>query len=162
MGFRPMRRVQQALAPEEAAEVLKHAKRGVLSMIGDDGWPYGVYMNPHYNEADGRIYFHGSKIGHKVESLKRDPRVSFTVIDDGVHEPTREPAWAWTFRSVIVFGRVEFVDDAETALAICRGLTRRFTADEKYVEDEIRKAGAAVQVFALVPEHITGKRVHEA
>lgn len=43
-----------------------------------------------------------------------------------------------------------------------RGLTRRFTKEEKYIEDEIRKSGAAVQVFALVPEHITGKRVHEA
>ena len=162
MKFRPMRRTKQALTREEAIDVMKNAKRGVLSMIGDGGWPYGVYMNPHYNEADGRIYFHGSKIGHKIESLKSDQRVSFTVIDDGVHESTREPAWAWTFRSVIVFGRVEFVNDPGKALAICRGLAHRFTKDEKYVEDEIRKAGAAVQVFALVPEQITGKRVHEA
>ena len=162
MDFRPMRRAPQALAQEEAIDVLKNAKRGVLSMIGDGGWPYGVYMNPHYNEADGRIYFHGSKIGHKIESLKKDPRVSFTVIDDGVHEADREPSWAWTFRSVIVFGRVEFVEDHEKALDVCRGLTRRFTKDEKYIEDEIRKSGAAVQIFALVPEHITGKRVHEA
>ena len=63
---------------------------------------------------------------------------------------------------MVVFGCVEFVEDREKALEICRGLTRRFTKDEKYIEDEIRKAGAAVQVFALVPEHITGKRVHEA
>lgn len=162
MDFRPMRRAQQALSQGEAIDVLKNAKRGVLSMIGDGGWPYGVYMNPHYNEVDGRIYFHGSKIGYKIESLKKDPRVSFTVIDDGVHEADRDPAWAWTFRSVVVFGRVEFVEDREKALEICRGLTRRFTKDEKYIEDEIRKSGAAVQVFALVPEHITGKRVHEA
>lgn len=162
MDFRPMRRAPQALTQEEALAVLKDAKRGVLSMIGDGGWPYGVYMNPHYHEADGRIYFHGAKIVHKVESLKRDPRASFTVIDEGVHEPGREPAWAWTFRSVIVFGRVEFIDDHEKALEICRALTRRFTKDEKYVEAEIHQAGAAVQVFALVPEHVTGKRVHEA
>ena len=161
-GFRPMRRAKQALSQEESLTVLKNVKRGVLSMIGDGGWPYGVYMNPYYNEADGRIYFHSSKIGHRVKSLKRDPRVSFTVIDDGIHETDREPAWAWTFRSVIVFGRVEFVEDREKALEICRDLMRRFTKDEPYIEDEIRKSGAAVQVFALVPEHITGKRVHEA
>ena len=34
--------------------------------------------------------------------------------------------------------------------------------DEKYIEDEIKNFGALVKVFALVPEHITGKRVHEA
>lgn len=162
MDFRPMRREKQALTPEEALAVLRNAKRGVLSMIGDGGWPYGVYLNPLYHEADGRLYFHGAKIGHKVESLKKDPRAAFTVIDEGAHEPGREPAWALTFRSVIVFGRVEFIDDHEKALEICRALTRRFTRDAKYLEDEIRRAGAAVQVFALVPEHLTGKRVHEA
>ena len=31
-----------------------------------------------------------------------------------------------------------------------------------FIEGEIKNFGAYVQVFALVPEHITGKRVHEA
>ena len=115
-----------------------------------------------YTEVTFKLEPLSSKIGHKVESLKRDPHVSFTVIDDGIHEMDREPAWAWTFRSVIVFGRVEFVEDHEKTLEICRALMRRFTNDEQYIEDGIRKSGAAVQVFALVPEHITGKRVHEA
>ena len=30
------------------------------------------------------------------------------------------------------------------------------------IEAEIRRAGARVLVFALVPEYVTGKRVHEA
>ena len=41
-------------------------------------------------------------------------------------------------------------------------LARRFYSDEADIEEEIRRAGARVLVFALVPEHITGKRVHEA
>lgn len=57
---------------------------------------------------------------------------------------------------------MEFVDDHEAALDICRKLCRRFPMDEAAIEEEIRKAGAAVLVFALVPEHVTGKRVHEA
>ena len=40
--FRPMRRIKQQLSEGEALEVLKNAKRGVLSVIGDDGWPYGI------------------------------------------------------------------------------------------------------------------------
>ena len=73
MKFREMRRAKQALSPEETLAVLKAAKRGVLSMIGDGGYPYGLYMDPYYNESDGRIYFHGSKVGHKVESLRKNP-----------------------------------------------------------------------------------------
>ena len=44
--FRPMRRIKQQLAEDEALEVLNSAKRGVLSVIGDDGWPYGIHLNP--------------------------------------------------------------------------------------------------------------------
>lgn len=159
MKFREMRRAKQALSPEETLEVLKAAKRGVLSMIGDGGYPYGLYMNPYYNESDGRIYFHGSKVGHKVELLRKNPLVSFTVIDDGVKDAG---GWAFTFRSVVVFGHVEFVDDPEAAIRICRDLARKYNPNDAEIEEEIRRSGAAVQIFALVSEHITGKRVHEA
>ena len=157
--FRPMRRIKQQLSDEEALEILVKAKRGVLSVIGDDGWPYGIWLNPHYRREDGRIYFHGAKEGHKIDALRRDARVSFTVIDDGVQD---EGGWAYTFRSVVVFGRIEFVEDPAFALERCRELARRFNPSEAEIEKEIQAAGARVQVLRLVPEHITGKRVHEA
>ncbi len=157
--FRPMRRFKQQLSDSEALEVLKQAKRGVLSVTGDDGWPYGVWLNPHFRETDGRIYFHGAKEGHKIDALRKDARASFTAIDEGVRD---EGGWAYTFRSVAVFGRIEFVEDHEFAIELCRELARRFNPSEADIENEIRMAGARVQVFCLVPEHITGKRVHEA
>ena len=157
--FRRMRRFKQQLSDEEALDVLEHAKRGVLSVIGDDGWPYSVWLNPHYRKADGRIYFHGAKEGHKIDALRRDNRVSFTVIDDGVRD---EGGWAYTFRSVVVFGRIEFVEDHELALELCRELARRFNPSEADIEKEIQMAGARLQMLCLIPEHITGKRIHEA
>ena len=155
--FRPMRRIKQQLTEEGVLEVLKNARRGVLSVIGDGGGAVGVYINPYYE--NGKIYFHGGKEGHKIDALHKDPRASFTAIDDGVKD---DGGWAYTFKSVVVFGRVEFVDDQTEAIEICRRLSRRFTQNEKYIEDEIKNFGALVKVFALVPEHITGKRVHEA
>ena len=156
--FRPMRRFKQQLSDEEVVEVLKYAKRGVLSVTGDDGWPYGIWLNPYYREADGRIYFHGAK-GHKIDALRKDCRASFTVIDDGVRD---DGGWAYTFRSVVVFGRVEFVEDHTFALELCRELARRFNPSKEDIEKEIQMAGARVQMLCLVPEHITGKRIHEA
>ena len=157
--FRPMRRIKQQLPDEEVLEVLKNAKRGVLSVVGDDGWPYGIWLNPHYREADGRIYFHGAKEGHKIDALRKDNRVTFTVIDEGIRD---DGGWAYTFRSVVVFGRIEFVEDHEFALELCRELARRFNPSEEDIEKEIQTAGSRVQVLCLVPEHITGKRIHEA
>ena len=154
--FRPMRRIKQQLSEEEALEVLKNAKRGVLSVIGDDGWPYGVYLNPHYE--NGKIYFHSARVGHKIDALRNDVRASFTIIDEGIKD---EGGWAYTFKSVVVFGKVEFVENQNEAIEICRRLARRFNPSEADIEDEIRRAASHVQVFALVPEHITCKRVHE-
>ena len=161
-SFRPMRRFKQQLPDEEALAVLRAAKRGVLSVAGDGGRPYGIPLNPYWDDETGCLYFHGAREGHKIDALRRDPRACFTVMDEGVHDGSRPPAWALTFRSVVVFGRVEFVENRDEVLEICRRLARRFNPDNADIEDEIRRAGPHVLVFALVPEHITGKRVHEA
>ena len=74
----------------------------------------------------------------------------------------RSGEWALNFRSVIVFGRTEIVTDHDKAIEISKKLSLKFTDDEKYIENEVKGFGQAVLVFALVPEHITGKSVKEA
>lgn len=40
--FRQMRRFKQALTSQECIEILKKEPRGVLSVIGENGYPYGA------------------------------------------------------------------------------------------------------------------------
>ncbi len=61
MLFRELTRKKQQLSNEECIELLKAEKRSVLSVIGDDGYPYGMPMNHFYDENDGCIYFHCGK-----------------------------------------------------------------------------------------------------
>ena len=68
--FRKMRRFKQQISNDECIEVLKNTKRGVLSLIGDDGYPYGIPIDHWYCEADGKIYFHGAKEGHKIDATR--------------------------------------------------------------------------------------------
>ena len=42
--FRKMRRFKQELNETECKKILKNEVRGVLSVIGDDGYPYGLPM----------------------------------------------------------------------------------------------------------------------
>ena len=157
--FREVARKKQALTRDECIALLKSEKRGVLSVIGDDGCPYGLPINHYYNEEDGRLYFHSGKAGHKIDALRKCSKASFCIIDGGSQ---KEGSWALDFRSVIVFGTVEFIDDYETAVEMSRRLSYKFTDDSEYIEDEITRFGAGVLVFALEPEHITGKRVKES
>ncbi len=157
--FRAMNRSKQQLPDADCAAILKSALRGVLAVNGDDGYPYALPINHYYCEEDGKLYFHSGSFGHKIDAMRRDARASFCVLDDGER---REGDWALTFRSVIVFGRIEIVEEREEIYRIARLLSHKFTQDEEYIEREIRSAGPRTLLFALVPEHISGKRVHEA
>jgi len=154
-----MMRTKQALTERECVALLREQTRGVLSVLGDDGYPYGMPMNHWYCPEDGRLYFHSGKKGHRSDALRRCGKVSYCVTDQGFR---REGEWALNVKSVIVFGRAEVVEDHQRALEVCRCLSRKFTDDEAYIDEEIRRAGAGVMVFALVPEHISGKLVNES
>ena len=156
--FRELQRKKQALTPEECAEVLKTARRGVLSVLGDDGYPYGIPLNHYYDEETGLLWFHSGKTGHKIDAMLRSDKVSYCVLDEGVKTPGE---WWLTFRSVVVFGRVRFTEDYGEAIEMSRRLSLLFTDDRDYIEREIEHSGPGVLFFSLAPEHISGKRVTE-
>ena len=74
--FREMRRFKQQISEEECIRILKEEPRGVLSMIGDDGYPYGIPISHFYSEEDGKIYFHGAKVGHKIDAITQPAQLS--------------------------------------------------------------------------------------
>ena len=77
--FRTMRRSPQALSHEEMIDLLKTETRGVMSVQGDDGYPYGYPINHYYDEETNKIYIHGATFGHRVSAVKKDPKVSYCV-----------------------------------------------------------------------------------
>ena len=79
-------------------------------MLGDDGYPYTIPLDFFYDEGDGKIYFHGAKEGHKLDAIEKCDKVSFCVMDSGFK---KEGDWALNITSVVVFGRLKKVEDAE-------------------------------------------------
>ena len=157
--FRKMRRWKQELEPQECIEVLKQEPRGVLSVVGDDGYPYGMPLDHWYCEADGNLYFHGAKEGHKIDAIRANDKVSYCVYDKGYRN---DGEWALNIRSVIVFGRMEEVTDPGKVKEICVNLCKKFTDDEAYLQHELEYSGPNVKCLVLKPEHMTGKLVNES
>ena len=89
--FRELVRKKQALSEEECIKILKEEPRGVLSVQGDDGYPYGTPLNHWYCEDNGRLYFHSGMSGHRIDALKKCDKVSFCVYDQGYR---KEGDWA--------------------------------------------------------------------
>ena len=157
--FRKMRRFNQQITDAECIEILKNTKRGVLSLLGEDGYPYGIPIDHWYCEEEGRIYFHGAKEGHKIDAIKACDKASYCVYDEGFR---KEGEWALNITSVITFGRIRLVEDEDTARKICTELVKKFTDDEDYLEKELQNAFPRVQCLELIPEHMTGKLVNES
>ena len=157
--FRKMRRFKQELSQQECSEVLKTQPRGVLSVLGDNGYPYGIPMDHWYDEATGKLCFHSAKSGHKLDAIRACDKVSFCVYDEGWR---REGEWSLNIRSVVVFGRLRIVDDPARVTEICTNLCRKFTDDAAYLEHELQTSLPNVLCLELTPEHITGKLVNES
>lgn len=157
--FRPMRRIKQQLSPKECISILKNEVRGVLSVLGDNEYPYGIPINFYYLENDNKIYFHGAKEGHKIDSIKKHDKVSFCVYDKGV---LADGKIGLNYKSVIVFGKLKPLNDKEKSINICRLLANQFGFDKNYIEDEIKNFAKHVIVLELTPEHISGKAINES
>ena len=152
--FRKMRRAAQELSEAECAEILKKGDDGVLTVLGDDDYPYGVPINYFYD--DGKIYLHCAKSGHKIDAVKRHDKVSFCVIDK--HKVLPE-LYATEYSSVIAFGRASIMDNADRMREAVRRLALKFClGDEDGVDAEIEKDFSALAMIEITIEHMTGKR----
>ncbi len=153
-----MRRSKQAVSPAVCREILSTERRGVLSVIGDEGYPYGVPLDFYYEAAEDTLYFHCAKAGHKLDAMRRNDRVCFTTWNTGYQTPGD---WAWHVTSVIVQGRAELIQNSDVTREKLWRLALKYYPTEDEARKEMNQALSRVQLVALHIEHMTGKLVHE-
>lgn len=155
--FREMRRKSQQITPEEFRRILTEEKRAVLSVLGDDGYPYGVPINFIYIPEDNSIYFHCAKEGHKLDSMRRCDKVCLTVHDSGY----RKDDWSYYVNSVIVFGRASIIEDLNLKREKARAFGAKYIPTKEELEDGIDDGLSRIHMIRISIEHMTGKLVHE-
>ena len=156
--FRELVRKHKELPKDVCIEVLKNETRGVLSVLGDNDYPYGMPMNHFYNDEDGRIYFHCGNVGHRLESLQKHDKVSFCCYDQGYKN---DGEWHYNVKSVIVFGRIKIVDDMDRIVDISTKLCKKFPCSDEYIQKEIDASAHRTLLLELTVEHMCGKKVSE-
>ena len=155
--FREMRRKKQLLSPGKSIEILKRGTSGVLAVAGDDGYPYTVPMS--YVYQDGKILFHCARSGHKLDAVTRNNKVSFCVIDKDTVMPGEYTTY---FRSVIIFGKANILDDDTAKRRALEILAARYSPDNEQGRlEEIDRQFNQVCMIELTIEHITGKEAIE-
>ncbi len=153
---REMRKKERAMIPEECLEFLKAEEVGRLGLT-DGKTRYIVPVN--FVLYNGRIYIHSAKEGLKIDLIKHDNRVCFEV--DKFYGLKRADAacdFAAMYKSVIVFGRVRFIDSEKWKFEVLTQLMNKY-AGKNYPEidkSETRKT----TILEISLDKITGKEAH--
>lgn len=153
--FRKIRKIKNEIDKDAIDSLLHSCRRGVLSMNGDDGYPYSIPINYYYDEANQKIYFHGAKSGYKVDCLNRCDKVCFTVFGN---ESIKELPWAPYVQSVVVFGRCHLID---TDNEILKTFAMKYYPSSDLADMEIKEGSKFVQMYEISIEHKSGKQVQE-
>ncbi len=152
--FRKMRLEANMMTNKEAVEMLNEAKNGVLAVSGDEGYPYAVPVSFAYH--NGKIYFHStSDTSHKIESIKKDPRISFCVVTQDNIIPE---AFNTLYRSVILFGKARVLTDAKEIEQGIMTIVKKYAGAHMEAGRNYMNAEAGnFCVVEIEVEHMTGK-----
>ena len=147
-----MRRTDRALSPAQTEDVLRRGEYGTLAMTDGDGHPYAVSLS--YVYSGGHIYFHCAPDGHKLDCIRRDPRVCFSVATDTQLRPEELTT---AYSSAIVFGTAEEVYGSEKQDAL-RRLTEKYAPEYMDVGEKcIARRDSATIVVRITVRRMTGK-----
>ena len=151
--FREMRSKANMLTNEEVENILKTSPNGTLALYGENGYPYSVPVNFVY--SNGKIYFHGAAEGYKLDCMKKDPHVSFSVI--GKDDIAKEN-FTTLFSSVIAFGTVRVIDTMEEKIPVLEGMVGKYSAEFMESGKELISKGCGSVAYELTIDHMTGKK----
>lgn len=150
--YKEMRRSDRQLSDKDMKEILEVGEYGILSTIGENGYPYGVPIS--YVYIDSKIFFHcAAGVGLKEENITYNDKVCFTVVGKTEVLPEK---FSTKYESVIAFGTAKkSMEMKEKAL---EGLIKKYSPDfmEKGL-NYIESAHYMTDVFEITIESITAK-----
>lgn len=136
-------------------DIIKRCQYCNVAMVDERGEPYVVPMNFGYS---GRIfYLHSSKVGRKMEILKNNNRVCLSLSTD--HELRWQSeqvacSYSMRYRSVLVYGKVEFIEEPELKIEALNCIMRQYSSAEfNYSAPSLRD----VAVYKIVSDKMDGR-----
>lgn len=150
--MKKMRRSDRLMSTEEAEKILEGGNYGILCTVDQDGQPYGTPL--HYVYCEGNIYFHAATEGTKLDNIRHNPNVCFTVVTSAKVEPEK---FSTIYESVMAFGKASLTNDAEKVKMLMELVKKYSPAYVKEGEAYIESAKDSAVVVKIEVESFTGK-----
>jgi nitroimidazol reductase NimA-like FMN-containing flavoprotein (pyridoxamine 5'-phosphate oxidase superfamily) len=152
-----MRKTKKEIKDEaQIDEILASVHVGRLGTIGKDGYPIIKPLN--FVHTSKHIYFHSALEGEKIEDILRDNRVCFEVdVPLRYVKAKGDPCRAsYHYRSVILKGRAEIIEDSEEKRMALKALMEKYQPEGGY-GDVSKEKLAITAVIRIDIEAMTGK-----
>ena len=126
---------------KEIIDVITRCQWCHVAMADSTGKPYVVPMNFGF---DGEtLYFHSAQQGKKISILKENPDVCINFsIDHHLRWQNEDVACSYSmkYRSVLCYGKVEFIEDPEQKVAALHIIMKQFSGKQfKFNPPSIRE-----------------------
>lgn len=171
-----MRRKDRQMSKEYGFEVIDRSKYGVVSMIDQEGEPYGIPLS--IIREENTLYFHSAKDGKKVKNFAKNPKVSIAFIGElkipenftkeELDEIAKDESKAAVFissvftteyESALTKGKVEIVEDEKEKIKAMKFICEKYTPSKmKYFNIAIKPGLNRTNVYKVEIEEITSKR----
>ena len=140
---------------EEMEAVIRKCQTCCISMVDPEGKPYVIPMN--YGFQDDVVFFHGAQKGKKVDVLQHQQDVCIVFSTDHQLRYVNEEvacSWSMRYRSVIVYGKAEFVDDLKDKVD-CLNIIMANYSDRSFEYND--PAVREVMVFKVKVQKMDGR-----
>ena len=151
--FPELKKKKYQLDKETTEQVLKDGVYGILSLLGENDYCYGVPV--HHVYVDGNIYFHCALKGWKLDCAKHHPKVCYTVVDQKlvVLDGKRDTRYT----SVCAFGVISEVIEREEKMNVLREVIAKYDPVSHDWNEEYVKGSMPVGIWKIQVEHMEGK-----
>lgn len=149
-----MRRKEREITDRKEIDQIISLGKVMHLALSDNNLPFLI---PVFYAYDGTsLYFHSAKAGTKIDILKRNNNVCFEIsVDNGIVESDMACDFEAKHRTVIGFGKAEFVESEDDKIAVLDRIVSQFT-DKKF---EYPKGNLhATAVIRIDIESIKGKK----
>ena len=137
----------------ENEEIIQQAAFCHLALADGDR-PYVVPLC--FGYADGFLFLHSAAEGMKLDILKKNDRVCFSMETDVKAVKGETPCeWGMAFRSVIGFGRAEILHDREDKITGLDAIMKHNKGSSGEYPDAYLKI---TKVIRVTIEQMTGKK----
>ena len=145
------------LSQNEIDTLMEKGMTGTLATVDPTGAPYCVPV--HFVFLNGAVYFHGLPAGQKLDNLKANSCVCFTVYEMKglLFDPNEKPCDTNTsYVSAVIRGSALMLEETAEKRKVLSAVVKKYTPrlSEKELPENMVKNTAVVKITI---EKITGK-----